>query len=315
MLNHPALILSVAFVLDLLIGDPVCPLHPVRLFGHLINGLEKILRNRFIPLWVASRLLPLLTVTLSLFVWKLLHALCFNFAWMFNLLTAYSLLALRDLSKHAKKTGKALQAEDLPTARNHVQMMAGRDASVLDSCAVARAAIESVAENFVDGFLSPVFWYTVGALLFNSTEGGVAFLIIFKIVSTLDSMVGYKNEKYNVLGRTSARLDDILNWLPARLSIPLIALASRRRKEAWRTGLRDRLKHASPNSAHAEAAMAGALKLCLGGPTVYSHGTVDKPWLGDGSPDASPDDLFRAVRLVTTCGILALLLSTALLFI
>ena len=178
---------------------------------------------------------------------------------------------------------------------------------------VARATIESVSENYVDGVLSSIFWYTVGALFFQSTAGAVGCLIAFKVVSTLDSMVGYKSEEYRVLGCSSARLDDVLNYIPARLSIPLISLASILISANWvsalRIGLRDRRKHSSPNAAHAEAAMAGALNLKLGGPTYYAHGTTDKPWLGDGKTDASTQDITAAIKIIDYSSYLATILS------
>jgi len=317
-MNHPATILIIAFALDLLIGDPTCPLHPVRLFGKLIQTLEKMLRTTCRSLRMASFLLPLLAVALSLGIYRLLLLLSFDVVWVINLLLTYSLLALKDLSHHAKAVSSALAENNLPLACARVQMIVGRDAGLLDDHGIARAAIESVAENFVDGFLSPVFWYTAGALLFGNTGGGVALLIVFKVISTLDSMVGYKNECYLVLGRISAQLDDVMNFIPARLSIPLIALSARLIskdwKSAWRIGLRDRLKHASPNSAHAEAAVAGALGLRLGGPTAYPHGTVEKPWLGDGKNSADAKEINKAVRLLRICGIITLLVSVSALF-
>ncbi len=314
MLNHPAFILLAAFGLDLLIGDPPCPLHPVRLFGKLILFLEKQLRKHCRSLRLASWLLPTLCIAVSIPVYRGLIMISPKAAWALNLLIVYSLLALKDLVRHADAVRDALEHQDLNLARAKVQMIVGRDASLLDYCGVARAAIESVAENFVDGFLAPVFWYTLGVIIFNSTEGAVAALIAFKVVSTLDSMVGYKNDRYLVLGRISAQLDDVLNFIPARLSIPLITLCSKNRRAAWRIGWRDRQKHASPNSAHAEAAIAGALGLRLGGPTVYPHGIAEKPWLGDGKVEADAMDIGRAVRLIQTCGIMALLVSAVLLF-
>ena len=314
MLNHPALILLAAFGLDLLIGDPVCPLHPVRLFGKLIRFSERLLRTHCRSLKLASWLLPFFMVVAVLFIYRLLIVVAMDAGWIVNLLLVYSLLALKDLMNHAGEVRDALAQPNLTLARAKVQMIVGRDVNLLDGHGVARATIESVAENFVDGFLAPLFWYAAGALLSGKTEGGVALLIAFKVVSTLDSMVGYKNERYWVLGRISAQLDDVMNFIPARLSIPLIALCAAKRNEAWRIGLRDRLKHASPNSAHAEAAVAGALGLRLGGPTAYPHGTVDKPWLGDSRTEADAADISRAVRLIQTCGTVALLVFAILLF-
>lgn len=302
MLNHPATILLIAFALDLLIGDPVYPLHPIRLIGRLIQTLENVLRRDRL----SSVLLPLLSLLISIGLYLTVHRMLGSTTWILDLYMVYSLLALGDLIKHARSVEHALK-HSLDQARQKVQWMVGRDPSVLDANGVARATIESVAENFVDGFLSPVFWFTTGVLIFQTVEAGVALMLVFKVISTLDSMVGYKNERYLILGRVSARLDDMMNFIPARLSIALITLCSSDWKNAWHIGWRDRLKHASPNSAHAEAAMAGALGLRLGGPTVYPHGTVEKPWIGDGTPQAGAKEIRLANRIILRCGTGALL--------
>jgi adenosylcobinamide-phosphate synthase len=317
MLNHPAFILAAAFLLDLLIGDPPCPLHPVRLTGHLIRQAEKFLRALKINLLAGGVLLVAITLTVLLASYALLSACFGQVVWVLNLLIVYSLLALKDLVHHALAVRNTLHDGDLSGAQAAVQMIVGRNAALLDAHGVARATVESAAENFVDGFLSPVFWYALGAILFQNTAGGIALLLIYKAASTLDSMVGYRNDRYLLFGRAGARLDDLMNFIPARLSIPLIAATawglSMDFKSAWRIGWRDRLKHSSPNSAHAEAAVAGALNLRLGGPTAYAHGTVEKPWLGDGSPDAVAADITRAVTLILLCGTFALLAAIAVL--
>lgn len=314
---HPSLILLVAFGLDLLIGDPAYPFHPVRLIGRLIQRLEKGLRRHCTNLFFASFLLPIFVLLISGLVYGFLHVLLGTWAWVLDLYLTYSLLALGDLLKHARDVEFALKHRSLEETRNKVQWMVGRDTAKLDSHAVARATIESVAENFVDGFLSPLFWFAAGALVFQTLEGGVFLLLLFKAVSTLDSMVGYKNEQYLILGRISAKLDDVLNFIPARLSIPLMTLAARLTandyRSAWRIGLRDRRKHASPNSAHAEATIAGALHLKLGGPSTYGGQQMEKPWLGKGTPSATSNDIHRAIKLLQVCGYAATLLIVLLL--
>lgn len=313
MLNHPAFILAAAFLMDLLIGDPPCPLHPVRLTGYLIRQTEKLLRATKIKLLIGGILLVAITLAVLLVSYALLSVCFGQFVWVLNLLIACSLLALKDLIHHALAVHRALHAGDLSGAQTAVQMIVGRNAALLDAHGVARATVESVAENFVDGFLSPVFWYALGAILFHNTAGGIALLIVCKAASTLDSMVGYKNDRYLLFGRAGARLDDLMNFIPARLSIPLITAAAwmirMDFKSAWCIGWRDRLKHSSPNSAHAEATVAGALHLRLGGSTAYAHGTVEKPWLGDGSPDAGAADIIRAAKLILLGGTFALFAS------
>jgi adenosylcobinamide-phosphate synthase len=309
-MNDPVVVLLLAFGLDLLIGDPAYPLHPIRLIGRVVQAVEKVLRKFCSNLSFASLLLPVCILLVSGLVYALLHLMFGTWSLLIDLYLVYSLLALGDLLKHARDVEFALKYRSLEDAREKVQWMVGRDTSELDASAVARAAIESVAENFVDGFLSPLFWFALGTLAFQSLEGGVLLLLSFKVVSTLDSMVGYQNEQYQVLGRISAKLDDVLNFIPARLSIPLITLAARLTsnnwKAAWTIGLRDRLKHASPNSAHAEAAMAGGLNLQLGGPSLYQNKAVEKPWLGSGTAKAAPEHIGRALKMIQVSGYAAL---------
>ena len=303
MQNEPVIILLIAIALDRMLGDPTYRMHPVRLVGQLIAVLERKLRAQIPSLQLASYLLPSLALCAAILPYMCLVALLDDWAWVLNLYLTYSLFALGDLLKHARDIQYALRSQGIDAARKQVQRIVGRDTSVLDAAGVGRATIESVAENFVDGILAPVFWFTLGAVLSGSTEGAVCSLLGFKVVSTLDSMVGYKNERYLVLGRVSARFDDLLNFLPARLSLPLISLSAKllgkNARAAWRIGLRDRRKHSSPNSAHAEAAVAGALDLRLGGPTQYPHGRVEKPWLGEGSPEVSPAKINEALKLVS----------------
>lgn len=310
-MNNLGLILLLAFGIDLFIGDPAYPLHPVRLIGRLIEALEKVLRKQCPNVSLASFLLPLLVLAFTGITYAVLHRLFGKQAWIIDLYLIYALLALGDLLKHGREVEFALKHQSLEKARSKVQWMVGRDTAELDDHAVARAAIESIAENFVDGFLSPLFWFAIGTLTFQRLEGGVLLLLFFKGISTLDSMVGYQNEHYQILGRISAKLDDVLNFIPARLSIPLITLAAKLTsndwKATWEIGLRDRLKHASPNSAHAEAAVAGALGLRLGGPAIY-HGTLKKkPWLGSGSEKATPEHIARALNIIQVSGYAALI--------
>lgn len=318
-MNHPILILIAAYLLDLLFGDPVYRLHPVRLIGRGIEALERILRRRGQNGFGGGIFLLAGMCLIILLIYEALLQLNIRLEWIINLYLLYSLLALKDLTDHAQRVQSALADNDTDRARAEVQMIVGRDAALLDRGGICRAAIESVAENFVDGFLSPVFWYAAGVLTFGTTDAGIAFLLIFKTVSTLDSMVGYRNERYILFGRASARTDDVLNFLPARLSIPLIAIAAHfsglNVRRTLRIGWQDRLKHASPNSAHAEAAVAAALDIRLGGPTSYAHGTVDKPWLNENGQEADETTLARALGLIRTAALLTLAAAIAMLLI
>lgn len=304
-------VLLAAFALDLIAGDPVYPLHPVRLIGRMIGAIEKALRALKLDALVGGAILAAAVISLTLGVYWGLHDILARLnGWVALVLDGfivYSCIACGDLLKHSRPIATALDRGDLPAARDAVQKIVGRDARVLDTHGVARAAVESLSESFMDGFFAPVFWFVVGALgafAFGSTSvaWGVAAILAYKAINTLDSMVGYRNECYLLFGRISARLDDALNFIPARLAIAVLwaaALICRRdARTGWRIALRDRLKHASPNSAHTESFVAGALGLRLGGPLQYPDGLLEKPWLGDGSPDATGNDIRAACRLV-----------------
>ncbi|NIQ91600.1 MAG: cobalamin biosynthesis protein, partial [Deltaproteobacteria bacterium] len=209
----------------------------------------------------------------------------------------------------------------LTQARTELQKIVGRDTSNLNSEGVARGAVESVAENFVDGVLSPIFWYSLIAVfshLFGCpapAAAGVVGMFAFKTISTLDSMVGYRRQHYLLFGRPAARLDDWANFLPARLSLIILSigavLSGEKAWAGWKTSRRDRLKHPSPNAGHSESFVAGALGIRLGGPTVYQEETVEKPWLGDGDEEVGPQHIRRCCRLIFRSSWVALFLFSA----
>lgn len=305
-----ALVLLLAFVLDQCLGDPRVNWHPVRLIGNWIAYLERQLRARGradrlggLILYVCACALPMLIVGCTL--WLVSASRCLES--ILAILWVYACLGLKDLCAHAAPIAKALKGGELRRAQQAVAMIVGRDVSVLDEAGVARAAIESVAENFVDACLAPLCCYAFFAVLATQLGGdpilwGTLAVVWHRVTNTLDAMVGYRNEKYMQLGTVSARMDDVLNFLPARLSIPVIALAAKlsgqSASSAWKVGWRDRLKHPSPNSAHSESAVAGALEISLGGPTQYAHGTTDKAWLGGEGRAPTAKDLQQAVRLI-----------------
>ncbi len=303
-------ILLIAFLLDLAIGDPVYPLHPSRLIGRLAKLLERFLfasdlSGRFGGILLVTVLIP--CVAFSYILSRLLiEALHPSAPLLIDLFFVYSAIASGDLLRHARRARLRLDADDLEGARAHTAKMVGRDTQALDSNGLSRAVVESVAEGFVDGFLAPVFWFTLAASVawcfeFWSSVAGVLAILTYRTVNTLDSMVGYRNEKYRLFGWASARLDDVLNFIPARLSIlflfPSALLFGMSAGNGLRTTLRDRKKHPSPNSAHPESFVAGAMNIRLGGPTMYSSETVEKQWLGDGG-DAKPEHIRRTSLLI-----------------
>lgn len=258
--------------LDMLLGDPRWMPHPVRGIGWLIAGQEPLWRRSGLTLRTAGAGLCLLTVALTAAavaasLWLLPYARIY---WI------YSLLAIRDLDRHAADVFHALRQSNLSAARERLSWIVGRDTANLEEPEIIRATVETVAENLSDGIVAPLFYLALG---------GPVLMAAFKAISTLDSMVGYRNEKYRDLGWFSARADDWANWIPARLTAVLIwvicALPGYSIRQAIRITLRDGASQPSPNSGYPEAAVAGALGLRLGGMNYYQGVPSRKAYLGD----------------------------------
>ena len=290
------------FLLDLLLGDPawLTPIHPVVLMGRAIRFLEKRLRALFPKTpqgetragLALALIMSVGTLTFCKLILYTLHRLAPPLAFALEVIWCWRALAVKDLRDEAMRVQHALEHEGLDAARRAVSRIVGRDTENLSAEGVACAAVETVAENFSDGVIAPLFWMALG---------GAELALCYKAINTMDSMVGYKNERYLHFGRVPAKLDDAANFLPARLAaLLLIAAAFFLREDAasaYRIWRRDRRKHASPNSAQCEAAMAGALGLRLGGPASYFGVKHDKPWLGDERRGIVPGDIRRACRM------------------
>ena len=303
----PLVLLLAALAVEALVGEMralfrIVP-HPVRLMGGAIGWLEgKLNRERRGQMDRAMRgAFVVVAVTgAALGVGWGVALLSQTHAWgaipEFVLLVA--LLAQRGLYARVRAVGLALQNEGLAAARDKVSHIVGRDPARLDAHGVARAGIESAAENFCDAVVAPVFWY----VLF-----GFPGLLVYKAVNTMDSMIGHPTPRYRAFGFAAARLDDVLNLIPARLAglflvVAALFVPSARPASALRIMLRDAGKHRSPNAGWPEAAMAGALGLALAGPRAYAEGTVDDPWIGDGTGRATAHDMRRALYLyVVAC--------------
>ena len=306
--------LLLGFCLDLLLGDPHWLPHPVRAMGALIAGLERPLRAVFPKTprgeIIAGGFLVVLTVGVSTGTAAALLWLCGQIhpylAFAAETLLCYQLLATRALRDESLKVYLALRDGALDDARKAVSMIVGRDTDRLDETGVAKAAVETVAENTCDGVISPLIFLFLG---------GLPLGMAFKAVSTLDSMVGYRTPKYQYFGTAAAKLDDVLNFVPARLSgilmcLGAVLLPGCSGRRAWRIFWRDRKKHASPNSAHSEAACAGALGVQLAGDAQYFGKMVRKPTLGDPVRPVEPEDISRACHLMyATEGLTLLLLA------
>ena len=296
----PLILLMLALLLDGCVGDPpglyrVVP-HPVALMGRAIGALERRL-NRESRSEATRRMRGALVVFLlagssAAVGWAVVRAAdAVPFGWLAELVLVTSLLAQRSLYRHVGAVARGLDEGGLEQGRRAVAHIVGRDPDTLDEHGVARGAIESCAENLADGVIGPVFWYV---LL------GLPGLLAYKMVNTLDSVIGYRSPRYRAFGAVAARLDDALSFLPARLSGLLIALAAvfvpwANPLRAVRTMLRDARKHRSLNAGWPEAAMAGALGLALAGPRRYPERVVDDAWMGDGRARATPADIRRSL--------------------
>lgn len=303
------------YVLDALFGDPYQMPHIIRLIGTLISGAERLLRRIFPPTPLGERMAGAVLVMLvaggcsgcTWLVLGLLSRVSPQLAWVVETFVCYQMLAAKQLRIEALRVADALENEGLVAARTAVSMIVGRDTAELDEAGVVRAAVETVAENASDGVVAPLLFMAVG---------GAPAGVLYKAVNTMDSMVGYKNDRYRYFGTVAARLDDLLNWVPARLTgvlmclvAPLVGLDG---AGAWRIFLRDRRKHASPNSAHPEAACAGALGVRLAGPASYFGVVHDKPYIGDDNRLIERADIGRACRLLKATSLAALVLGLAL---
>lgn len=299
-----------AFALDLLLGDPRWLPHPVKFIGRFAAALEAPLRRAVPNARAAGALAALLVLgaaggaTFALVSGAArLHPALGD---LVSIVLLYTCFAGRDLARHAGRVHEALAAGDLPRARHAVSMLVGRDTESLDEPEVVRAAVESVAENMVDGVTAP--------LLFAAIAGPVGAML-YKAANTLDSTFGYKNERYLRFGWASARFDDWVNYLPARLTAPLAALAAAflglRPAGAWRTFRRDGRKHPSPNSGLAEAAVAGALGVQLGGVNSYFGVASERPRMGDPLRPLERAHILQTNRLMLATSALALALFAA----
>ena len=289
-------------ILDWLMGDPYWLFHSVRFMGNMISALEARLRRLFPEhLLLAGGVLAgfmclfwtLIPVLGFLGIYRGLLSFGIQRHWIYICLFVLEsffcgqLLAARSLQTESMKVCSALKEGDIEKARKAVSMIVGRDTAILDRDGIARAAVETVAENTSDGVIAPFFFMAV----FGPAGG-----FFYKAVNTMDSMVGYKNETYLLFGRAAAKLDDAVNWLPARLSGMLLTAAAwllpgMDGKNAWRIFKRDRFNHASPNSAQGEAACAGALHLRLAGDAWYFGTLYKKPYIGDDDRPIRPDDI------------------------
>lgn len=301
--------LALGFLVDLLVGDPHGWPHLIRGFGFLIAALERVLypmknkRAGGTLLVVVVLLLSVgLPALLLFFVWRVSPWLYIVIETVF----CWQILATKSLRDESRAVYAKLASGDLPGARKAVSMIVGRDTDALDAAGVTRAAVETIAENASDGVAAPLFYMLLG---------GAVLGCLYKAANTMDSMVGYKNERYLDFGRTAARLDDALNFIPARLCAWVMIFAAQLcgmdAGNALRIYRRDKRNHASPNSAHTEAVMAGALRVRLAGNAYYFGKLCKKPYIGDAQRPIEAADIQRAHKLLYVTAYLLLMLLLA----
>lgn len=306
-----ALPMLVGFVIDIFVGDPYNFPHPIRAIGTLIAKLEKVVRERFKNLRKGGVFLALTVLIASTLVPLAVLFVCYKINIYLGLavesVMCWQLVAARCLQKESMKVCRAVEEKDIEKARKAVSMIVGRDTDVLDETGIVKAAVETVAENTSDGVTAPIMYIAFG---------GAPLGFFYKAANTMDSMIGYTNEKYIDIGRFAAKLDDVLNFIPSRLtalgmilSAYLLGADGKNAAKIWK---RDRRKHASPNSAQTESVCAGALDIRLAGDAYYFGELHKKEFIGDDIRTPESEDIRRANRLMYCTSVIVLVISAAL---
>ena len=306
-----ALPMLVGFVIDIFVGDPYNFPHPIRAIGTLIAKLEKFVRERFKNLRKGGVFLALTVLIASTLVPLAVLFVCYKINIYLGLavesVMCWQLVAARCLQKESMKVCRAVEEKDIEKARKAVSMIVGRDTDVLDETGIVKAAVETVAENTSDGVTTPIMYIAFG---------GAPLGFFYKAANTMDSMIGYTNEKYIDIGRFAAKLDDVLNFIPSRLTALVMILSAYMLgadgKNAARIWKRDRRKHASPNSAQTESVCAGALDIRLAGDAYYFGELHKKEFIGDDIRTPESEDIRRANRLMYCTSVIVLIVGAAL---
>lgn len=296
-----AIALAAGYFLDLLLGDPPWLPHPVVAIGRVISWLERIIRGALpktereekIGGAILVGMVLMISFVVSFTVLSIAYRIDYRLGVLFECVICYQVLATKCLRDAGALVYKELERGDLPAARRAVARIVGRDTAALDAPGVTRATVETVAENSSDGVVAPMLYFAIG---------GAPLALAYKAVNTMDSMVGYRNERYRYFGSAAARLDDAANFIPARLTGVLLIAAAALACLDWKNALhiwkRDSRNHASPNAGHPESACAGALGVQLGGDSWYEGKLASKPTIGDALRNIVPEDIPRANRLL-----------------
>lgn len=297
----------IGFILDCIFGDPYSAPHPVRFIGTMISRLEKLLRSHIKDEAKAGTLLLIIVLAVSALVPQLIILCCYYINVFLGSAAEgiffYYLIAAKCLKTESMKVYHALSKGKTEKARKAVSMIVGRDTESLDETGIIKAAVETVAENTSDGVTAPMIYMMIG---------GVSLGFFYKAANTMDSMIGYKNERYIKFGKTAARLDDFLNYIPSRLTAAVMIISAflmkMDGKKAYQIWKRDRLNHSSPNSAQTESVCAGALNVMLGGDAYYFGKLCKKKTIGDAIRKPDKEDIIRANKLMYCTVVIMLML-------
>lgn len=297
----------IALVLDYFIRDPVTKFHPIKLIGDIIITIEKLIYKRnskFMGLLLF--IFTQMTVLGVLFIIELF--LEGYLLLVFRIIILFFMFSFKTLISEGLKIYNSIDSFDISISRKKLAMIVGRDTFNLDKDSIIRATIETLSENFIDGVFAPMFFLSI-ALIFNL---GIYPVVFYKVTNTLDSMVGYKNDKYLKFGYYSAKIDDLLNYLPARIGSIFILLSSKilgyKINKAFNIYLRDKNKHSSPNAAHSESVIAGLLEIKLLGPSYYFGKLVYKEYIGDEIKKVEKKDIIRTKDILKTTFVVSLIL-------
>ena len=294
----------IAYVLDLIFGDPQNVVHPVQVIGKIISAGEKVLLRKKYK-FLAGAVLNIFTVSIT---YTLMYLISKSvkisvFFMIIEIYLMYTIFSINSLAREGNRVYRILKEGDIEKARKDLSYLVSRDTETMDEKMIIRSTMETISENTVDGIVAPMFYMFLG---------GMPLAMAYKAINTLDSMVGYKNEKYMDFGKFSAKVDDAANFIPARITGILIVLASMilgyNYKNSLKIFIRDRKNHSSPNSAHSEASVAGALGVQFGGKVSYFGKEIDKPTIGDKTKEFELEDIRKNIRIMYVTSFLSLVI-------
>ena len=294
----------IAYVLDLIFGDPQNVVHPVQVIGKIISAGEKVLLRKKYK-FLAGAVLNIFTVSIT---YTLMYLISKSvkisvFFMIIEIYLMYTIFSINSLAREGNRVYRILKEGDIEKARKDLSYLVSRDTEMMDEKMIIRSTMETISENTVDGIVAPMFYMFLG---------GMPLAMAYKAINTLDSMVGYKNEKYMDFGKFSAKVDDAANFIPARITGILIVLASMilgyNYKNSLKIFIRDRKNHSSPNSAHSEASVAGALGVQFGGKVSYFGKEINKPTIGDKTKDFELEDIRKNIRIMYVTSFLSLVI-------